>query len=1027
MATSVAEEGFDVPACDLVVRYSGSTSLRAFVQSRGRARSAGSRFVVLCTLRQREKLWLREQQDRQVGELVRQEAQWSRYRPAAQESFQQVQQQLLSRAGGRGSSLARQDLGAAAPRLEQDAGLGLDSTCCLVTVHVPSQLSAAQDAAAVSGPGLQRHLRKALRRAGVRAQLLHMEPGLLRLQLSALRPRSGEAAAAGSSEDSSGSAAAYQAEVQWLLQQLAASLVRCERAQTRAGQGKGQGDATQLISERRQRRRRQRQRQAAAEVPAAAATSAGAGTGAGADMDADAGSSTSSYQDAEAGEQLGLSDGDSGSSSESMHSMSSTAGSMYTTADEEDSLGWITDDEVGAVGGASSSGPSPGRQELQQGGGYAVGGAVGEQASSQEAVTTEALGAESSGHGTVAGSEMAAEQGMEQGSRLSTSQEAAQHGVGGAVAGRSITGSQASSAEQLAQLLLQHAQPAMPSCLSYSIAAVSHPQHCSSKVPSQLPLPAASFGSIAANGAVQIIHSLTDASAQQQGQPQHATDSTAAAPSSLAGSAYTSASGLRLSGKGPGSASEGLMQPQVLLPGQAGCYWLELPAGLVRKAVLFPAAPGMQQACGSAATGGDGAEPPSSSKAAAGLEGRSSKGTQGEQERSQQQLLLLLQLHHPPKLFYESGEGDPWQRVTAASADTAEEEQMLGAAGGCNALLLQVPAADAGGEGLDSVAAGAGDAGNGSAPLLLCWALQQHGIAVELACMPLPLLAAGPAAPAAGGPGTSTIAAALQQEVPQQGFQASYAAHMITSHFGQQAAAVALQLVQELTQPADAAPTSSTGTSTSTSVAPAGTQGPGQQAAAARALQAIWQHLWTLPSSTATQHLQPSSLLHLLRSICRQAASPTTAPTAEAGTSSTPAAAGPSGSTQPVLSGIGPVLLHRSQAHVAIRHVVVTPSRVLLRPGQASRPNLLLLEALKHAGQPQWAGKGYASADVLDAFIIVSFRWAVWMVIGLGPAVRGWANAALPAMLRCFTTALLAIDGACTVAGAVPGVSQLPR
>ena len=49
VCTSVLEEGIDVAACDLVIRYTGVTTLIQFIQSRGRARKDGSRFVVLVT------------------------------------------------------------------------------------------------------------------------------------------------------------------------------------------------------------------------------------------------------------------------------------------------------------------------------------------------------------------------------------------------------------------------------------------------------------------------------------------------------------------------------------------------------------------------------------------------------------------------------------------------------------------------------------------------------------------------------------------------------------------------------------------------------------------------------------------------------------------------------------------------------------------------------------------------------------------------------------------------------------------
>ena len=49
ISTSVLEEGLDVPICNLVVRFEGAATLRALVQTRGRAcRRPDSKFVVIC-------------------------------------------------------------------------------------------------------------------------------------------------------------------------------------------------------------------------------------------------------------------------------------------------------------------------------------------------------------------------------------------------------------------------------------------------------------------------------------------------------------------------------------------------------------------------------------------------------------------------------------------------------------------------------------------------------------------------------------------------------------------------------------------------------------------------------------------------------------------------------------------------------------------------------------------------------------------------------------------------------------------
>lgn len=60
VSTNVLEEGLDVPACNLVIRYdSRGTNLRALVQSRGRAaRRADSRFVIMCNSEEEKQRYL---------------------------------------------------------------------------------------------------------------------------------------------------------------------------------------------------------------------------------------------------------------------------------------------------------------------------------------------------------------------------------------------------------------------------------------------------------------------------------------------------------------------------------------------------------------------------------------------------------------------------------------------------------------------------------------------------------------------------------------------------------------------------------------------------------------------------------------------------------------------------------------------------------------------------------------------------------------------------------------------------------
>jgi hypothetical protein len=46
IATDVLEEGIDVPACNLIVRFDRCTTFRSYVQSRGRARCRRANFVL---------------------------------------------------------------------------------------------------------------------------------------------------------------------------------------------------------------------------------------------------------------------------------------------------------------------------------------------------------------------------------------------------------------------------------------------------------------------------------------------------------------------------------------------------------------------------------------------------------------------------------------------------------------------------------------------------------------------------------------------------------------------------------------------------------------------------------------------------------------------------------------------------------------------------------------------------------------------------------------------------------------------
>ena len=55
VSTSVVEEGLDIPSCNLVIKFDFPTTFRSYIQSKGRARKAGSRYVLLVEEGDREK------------------------------------------------------------------------------------------------------------------------------------------------------------------------------------------------------------------------------------------------------------------------------------------------------------------------------------------------------------------------------------------------------------------------------------------------------------------------------------------------------------------------------------------------------------------------------------------------------------------------------------------------------------------------------------------------------------------------------------------------------------------------------------------------------------------------------------------------------------------------------------------------------------------------------------------------------------------------------------------------------------
>jgi len=72
VATSVAEEGLDVSACNLVVCFDPPMSAKSFIQHRGQARQAGSEYVILVdqTAQKEEKDWERMEAELRAKDLL---------------------------------------------------------------------------------------------------------------------------------------------------------------------------------------------------------------------------------------------------------------------------------------------------------------------------------------------------------------------------------------------------------------------------------------------------------------------------------------------------------------------------------------------------------------------------------------------------------------------------------------------------------------------------------------------------------------------------------------------------------------------------------------------------------------------------------------------------------------------------------------------------------------------------------------------------------------------------------------------
>jgi endoribonuclease Dicer len=70
VATSVAEEGMDIPACNVVIRFDPIQTPVSMIQSRGRARQENSTFIVMEEMKQKPLELLQEAEDLQKRVLT---------------------------------------------------------------------------------------------------------------------------------------------------------------------------------------------------------------------------------------------------------------------------------------------------------------------------------------------------------------------------------------------------------------------------------------------------------------------------------------------------------------------------------------------------------------------------------------------------------------------------------------------------------------------------------------------------------------------------------------------------------------------------------------------------------------------------------------------------------------------------------------------------------------------------------------------------------------------------------------------
>ena len=165
IATNVAEEGIDIPVCNVVVRYDAQYSVRSLVQSRGRARARNSLFFIVAAPDERTRYErLREQehdQERVVRDLMERPpnmADWDNLRHEGDKWAQRPQQYLASVAEKQGWERVYVDL-THSGRLGL-AELKIDLSCYGVDIRASKMVPCTSDTSLVPASDKERQRRE---------------------------------------------------------------------------------------------------------------------------------------------------------------------------------------------------------------------------------------------------------------------------------------------------------------------------------------------------------------------------------------------------------------------------------------------------------------------------------------------------------------------------------------------------------------------------------------------------------------------------------------------------------------------------------------------------------------------------------------------------------------------------------------------------------------------------------------------------------------------------------------------------